>query len=89
MSKKYIVQEYESYYKKLLQTRRAETTEEQLIEEHINEKFHTILTNKDDNRNEEEIIEETVRKAVKLLKNKKAADTFGWKAEWLKEGGMK
>ena len=28
-----------------------------------------------------------VKKAIGKLKNKRASDRLGWKAEWLKEGG--
>ena len=28
-----------------------------------------------------------VKKAIGKLKNKKASDRLGWRAEWLKEGG--
>ena len=28
-----------------------------------------------------------IRKAIAKLKNKRASDRLGWRAEWLKEGG--
>ena len=28
-----------------------------------------------------------IKKAIRRMKNKKAADRLGWKAEWIKEGG--
>ena len=28
-----------------------------------------------------------VKKAIAKLKNKRASDSFGWRVEWLKEGG--
>ena len=34
-----------------------------------------------------DITEEIVRKAIKMVKNKKAPDRQGWRAEWIKEGG--
>ena len=30
-----------------------------------------------------------MKKAIRKIKNKKAADRLGWKAEWIKEGGDK
>ena len=30
-----------------------------------------------------------IRKAIAKLKNKRASDRLGWRAEWLKEGGGK
>ena len=34
-----------------------------------------------------DITEEIVRKAIKMMKNKKAPDRQGWRAEWIKEEG--
>ena len=35
----------------------------------------------------ESITDEMVKKAIAKLKNKRASDRLGWRAEWLKEGG--
>ena len=34
-----------------------------------------------------DITEEIVRKAIKMMKNKKAPDRQGWRAAWIKKGG--
>ena len=35
----------------------------------------------------ESITDEMVKKAIAKLKNKRASDRLGWRAEWLKKGG--
>ena len=36
---------------------------------------------------EKRITEIIIRKAIRRMKNKEAANRLGWKAEWIKEGG--
>ena len=50
------------------------------------EKEFQQITNSQGNKNER-IIETIIRKAIRKIKNKKATDRLGWKAEWIKEGG--
>ena len=79
-----IQEEYTKYYKKLLKTREPDNESERIIEEEVNKNFQEIIrkTNQTDS-----ITNEMVKKAIAKLKNKRASDRLGWRAEWLKEGG--
>ena len=75
---------YTKYYKKLLKTRELDNESERIIAEEVNKKFQEIIrkTNKT-----ESITDKMVKKVIAKLKNKRASDGLGWRAEWLKEGG--
>ena len=80
-----ILEEYKKYYENLLKTRQSETAEETQIKFKVEKEFQQI-TNRQGGK-KERITEIIIRKAIRRMKNKKAADRLGWKAEWIKEGG--
>ena len=79
-----IIKEYENYYGKLLKIRKAEPEEEKKAEKQVEEKFKKIIA---ETQPREIITEKIVEIAIKGMKNKKASDRYGWKAEWIKNGG--
>ena len=77
------IQEEYAKCKKLLKPREPDNESERIIEEEVNEKFQVITKT-----NQIEIItDKMVKKAIAKLKNKRASDRLGWRAEWLKEVG--
>ena len=79
-----IQEEYKKYYKKLLKTREPYNESERIIEEEVNKKFQELIRK---TNQIESITDEMVKKAIAKLKNKRASDRLGSRAEWLKEGG--
>ena len=79
-----IQEEYKKYYKKLLKIREPDNESERIIEEEVNKKFQELIRK---TNQIESITDEMVKKAIAKLKNKRASDRLGWRAEWLKEGG--
>ena len=79
-----IQEEYKKCYKKLRKTREPDNESERIVEEEVNKKFQE-LTRKTNQI--ESITDEMVEKAIAKLKNKRASDRLGWRAEWLNEGG--
>ena len=79
-----IQKEYTKYYKNLLKTREPDNESERIIEEEVNKKFQELIRK---TNQIESITDEMVKKAITKLKNKKVRDRWGWKVEWLKEGG--
>ena len=69
----------------LMKRRQYETAEETPIQCKVEKEFQQI-TNRQGNK-KERITEIIIRKAIRRMKNKKAADRLVWKAEWIKEGG--
>ena len=80
-----ILEEYKKYYENLLKARQSETAEETQIQFKVEKEFQQITNRQGDKK--ERITETIIRKAIRKMKNKKAADRLGWKAEWIKEGG--
>ena len=80
-----ISEECKKYYENLLKTRQSETAEETQIQFKVEKEFQQITNREGDKK--ERITETIIRKAIRKMKNKKAADRLGWKAEWIKEGG--
>ena len=80
-----ILEEYKKYYENLQKTRQSETAEETQIQFKVEKEFQQITNRQGDKK--ERITETIIRKAIRKMKNKKAADRLGWKAEWIKEGG--
>ena len=81
-----IIKEYEEYYKQLLTTRKPENTAETIAEERLKEEFERIMKQKTDSR-QEKITFSMIKKAISIMKKRKARDKVGWKADWLIEGG--
>ena len=79
-----ILEEYKKYYENLLKTRQSETTEETQIDCKVEKKFQQITNRQEDKK--EIITEIIIRKAIRRMKNKKAADRLGRKAECIKVG---
>ena len=78
-----IQEEYKKYYKKLPKTREPDNESERIIEE-VNKMFQELIRK---TNQMESITDEMVKKAITKLKNKRANDRLGWRAEWLIEGG--
>ena len=68
-----------------MKTRQSETAEETQLQLKVEKEFQQITNRRGDKK--ERITETIVRKAIKRMKNKKAADRLGWKVEWIKEEG--
>ena len=79
-----IQEEYTKYYKMLLKTRGPDNESDRIIEEEVNKNFQEIIRK---TNQAESITNEMVKKAIAKLKNQRASDRLGWRAEWLKEGG--
>ena len=80
-----ILEEYKKYYENLVKPRQLERAEETQIQFKIEKELQQITNRQGDKK--ERIIAIIIRKAIRRMKNKKAADRLGWKAEWIKEGG--
>ena len=68
----------------LLKTREPDNENERRIEEEVNKNFQEIIRK---TNQAESITNQMFKKAIAKLKNKRASDRLGWRAEWLKEGG--
>ncbi len=81
-----ILEVYENFYTKLLETRPGltELEKESEVVVSIAMKAIELLAECQDN---EEIDHETVHKIISSLKTKKAKDMHGWKNEFIKQGG--
>ena len=79
------LEEHKKYYENPLKTRQSERAEETQIQCKVEKEFQQITNRQTDRK--ERITEIIIRKAIRRMKNKKAADRLGWKAEWIKEGG--
>ena len=77
---------YEQFYKKLLETPKAENENEKRAEEEV-EKTFTMIESVAETQEGMIVEEETVRKVIAKLKRGKAGDTQGWTNEMLMEGG--
>ena len=78
------IQEEYKKYKKVLKTREPDNESERIIEEEVNKKFQELIRK---TNQIESITDKMVKKAIAKLKNKRASDRLGWRAEWLKEVG--
>ena len=78
-----IQEKCKKYYKKLIKTREPNSESERIIEEEVNKKFQELIRK---TNQIESITDEMVKKTIAKLKNKRASDRLGWRAEWLKEG---
>ena len=78
-----ILEEYKKYYENLLKTRQSETAEETQIKFKVEKEFQQITNRQGDKK--ERTTEIIRRKAIRRMKNKKAADRLGWKVEWKKK----
>ena len=70
--------------KKLLKIRKAESEKEKEAEKQVEEKLKKIITEAETEPTE---TEKMVKIAIKEMKNKKVSDRYGWKADWIKNGG--
>ena len=81
-----IQEEYKKYYKKLLKTREPDNESERIIEKEVTKRFQELIRK---TNQIERITDKMVKKAIAELKNKRAGDRLGWRAEWLKEAGKR
>ena len=81
-----ILEEYKTHYSTLLNTKEAKKREEKETEQEIDQQFEELMKVAK-TKQRSDITEEIVIKAIKTMKNKKAPDRRGWRAEWIKEGG--
>ena len=79
-----IKKEYAKYYKALLKTKQAITSEEQQAKIKVEKQFTEIMK-EEINKKRERITENMVKKKINKMKRKKARDC--WKAECIKQGG--
>ena len=77
------IQEEYKKYKKLLKAREPDNESERIIEEEVNKKFQELIRKINQI---ESITDEMVKKAIAKLKNKRASDRLGRRAECLNEG---
>ena len=77
---------YEEFYADLLETRPAETIEEERAEEEVNKIFNGIMKLAEQQK-PMKVSDEEVECVVKSLKRRKAADREGWRNEDVLEGG--
>ena len=82
-----IINEYEKHYKNLLKTKESTTTEEFVAETNVNMRFDLIRRRQEHTTGSSNITKDIVRKAIKGITLRKAADSGGWKGEWIKLGG--
>ena len=75
-----IQEEYAKYYKTLLKNRETDNACERIIEEEVNKTFKEITRKANQI---ESITEKMVKKVIDKLKNKRASDRLGWRAESL------
>ena len=73
-----ILEEYKKYYENLLKGRQSDTAEETQIQSKVEKEFQQITNRQGDKK--ERITETIIRKAIRKMKNKRAADRLGWKA---------
>ena len=82
-----ILERYKNYYQDLLTTNPAQDIEEKAIEETVNKNFERIIKEGEKEISPPISIRE-VKRAIKKLKRRKAADRQNWKNEWILEGGQ-
>ena len=75
-----ILEEYKKYYENLLKTRQSETAEETQIQFKVEKEFQQFTNRRGQEGND---FGNYKTKAIRKMKNKKAADRLGWKAEWI------
>ena len=78
-----ILEEYKKYYENVLKTRQSGTAESTQIQFKVEKEFQQITNREGDKK--ERITETLIRKAIRKMENKKAADRLGWKGQ-KKEG---
>ena len=78
-----ILEEYKKYYENLLKTRQSERAKERQIQFKVEKEFQQITNRQGDKK--ERTTEIIITKAIRRMKNKKAADRLGWKVEWKKK----
>ena len=77
---------YRTHYQNLLRIKVGKTELEKTTETMVEKQFKA-LSMRETESHRKEITKEIVKKAIKIMRNKKALDRRGWRAEWLKNGG--
>ena len=70
-----ILEEYKKYYENVLKTRQSRTAEATQIQFKLEKEFQQITNRQGDKK--ERITETLIRKAIRKMENKKAADRLG------------
>ena len=78
-----IQEEYTKYNKTLLKSREPDNESKRIIKGEVIKKFQKIIRKSNQT---ESMTDEMIKKAIAKLKNKRASDRLGQRAEWLKEG---
>ena len=79
---------YSEHYRQLLRIKEGKTEAEKAAESKVEKQFNQI-SEKEEHSERQEITEGLVKKAIKLMRNKRSADRQDWKAEWIKNGETK
>ena len=85
-SRKDILGAYLTHYQNLLRIKVGKTELEKTTETMVEKQFKA-LSKRETESDRKEITKETMKKAIKMMRNKRAPDRRGWRAEWIKNGG--
>ena len=85
-SRQGILGAYRTHYQNLLRIKVGKTELEKTTETMVEKQFKA-LSMRERESHRKEITKEIVKKAIKMMRNKRAPDRRGWRAEWLKNGG--
>ena len=85
-SRQGILGAYRTHYQNLLRIKVGKTELEKTTETMVEKQFKS-LSMRETESHRKEITNEIVKKAIKMMRNKRALDRRGWRAEWLKNGG--
>ena len=82
-SRQGILGAYRSHYQNLLRIKVGNTELEKTTETMVEKQFKA-LSMRETESHRKEITKGIVKKAIKMMRNKRAPDRRGWRAEWLK-----
>ena len=85
-SRQGILGSYRTHYQNLLRIKVGKAELEKTTETMVEKQFK-VLSMRETEFHRKEITKEIVKKAIKIMRNKRAPDRRGWRAEWLKNGG--
>ena len=85
-SRQDILGAYLTHYQNLLRTKDGKTELEKTTETMVEKQFKA-LSMRETECHRNVITKEIVKKAIKMMRNKRAPDRRGWRAEWIQNGG--
>ena len=85
-SRQGILGAYRTHYQNLLRIKVGKTELEKITETMVEKQFKA-LSMRETESHRKEITKEIVKKAIKMMRNKRAPDRRDWRAEWLTNGG--